>query len=50
MKMKKMLVPLEKYVDLENVGALQKSKQIWKMLAPYRKVSGFGKCWGLTEK
>jgi hypothetical protein len=35
---------------LENVGASQKNRRILKILAPHRKIGGFGKYWRLTEK
>jgi hypothetical protein len=45
-----MLAPFRKIGGLENVGAFQKNRRIWKMLAPYRTIGGFGKYWCLTEK
>jgi hypothetical protein len=36
--------------DLKNIGASQKNRRIWKILAPHRKIGGFEKYWHLTEK
>jgi hypothetical protein len=33
----------------QNVGALQKNRRIWKMLAFSRKIGGSTKCWRLSE-
>jgi hypothetical protein len=36
--------------DLRNIGAFQKIRRIYKILALYRKSGGFEKDWRLTEK
>jgi hypothetical protein len=36
--------------DLKNIGAFQKNRQIYKILALSRKIGRFTKCWHLAEK
>jgi hypothetical protein len=40
----------EKQADLQNVGAFQKNRRIYKILAPFRRTGGFTKYWRLSEK
>jgi hypothetical protein len=36
--------------DLKNIGASEKNRRIYQILAPHRKIGGFIKCWRLAEK